>query len=982
MKPNRGGGDTSRREGSPQAAAMPRRVVAVLLGILALCSASGLAVAGAADSAPSAPTRAGEAQHTQPEGGLASVAGNRLGSRGPGPTVPEGAVAVPSMFTATSRTYKSPRGVLTTTLYGEPVNVREAGGAWKPIGATGSSLTAQSGASATAVTPNASVSTNAAHDCALASNSPTTSICNATTDTVGYDGTNTNNSLVEFELKEAVPAGANVLNAQLGMYLSSSTTSTPVSVSAYAATKAWTLSATWNTYDGSHAWTSPGGDFLTANTVANPAVTTPAGWAHWYPTQIVQEWVNGTLPNDGLLLADTTQKTTKDMLRFNSLDASSNHPYLTISWTPRGQEDPSAYRMQPFATDSGSTTKVNVASGDVFVTSTDMSVAGTGPPLLVEHNYDSLNTEGGTVNPWYSIPGASVYADGSVALGINRYDYAPFIRQPSGTFLTPRGVDATLCAVNGTTCKGNAVDGSSAAYALTFNHDGNGPLYRSGYKVTFGATGGILSDADSAGNAIVYHFGSKGIESISNPQGRTFARSFYKLKNGHEVTAAWTDTTSKTKVSYEYDSSDHLSVYTDGESHQTRYAYDEESELKEITDPAGRVTKLNYDSAHRIKTITGPEVNGRPQIWQYVYYEVGQAPSPCSPKQKGTLVTGPEGHVYAFCANVWDEVEKVSQQGAVLGDGPSTTIDYSAYDDEIPAAVNAVNGNAILASEDLFFPNADDVFAARTLNTLSQTPTALGPGWQQNWGPDVTLLAEPNGSYVFVDPSAYRETFTPNGAGGYVPVDVGFGTLTAASGTWVLATSGGDAYTFNSSGTLTTYEDANGGRFLPSYTTINGAQRLASIQDPGGTTTTTKYNGDATLAEVVTPAGEHFYYEYVAAGEPGVRLLAKVTNATTGITTTIAYSTSTWLPSEITLPDGHITRLTYDWANRIAAIEQVDAGTPPSDVTTTITYAPPSSTSCEPADIGQTTVGGGQDEGEQTYCYNAAGQVTNPYGGD
>jgi hypothetical protein len=89
------------------------------------------------------------------------------------------------------------------------------------------------------------------------------------------------------------------------------------------------------------------------------------------------------------------------------------------------------------------------------------------------------------------------------------------------------------------------------------------------------------------------------------------------------------------------------------------------------------------------------------------------------------------------------------------------------------------------------------VFAARTLNTLSETPTALGPGWQQNWGPDVTLLAEANGSHVFVDPSGYRETFTPNGSGGYVPVDVGFGILTVTNGTWVLATSGGDAYTFN-----------------------------------------------------------------------------------------------------------------------------------------------------------------------------------------
>jgi YD repeat-containing protein len=575
-------------------------------------------------------------------------------------------VAVPSLFTATSRTYKSPRGVFTTTLYGETVNVREAGGAWKPIGASRPAPTAPSGASAAAVTPNASVSTNASHDCALASNLPTTSICNATTDTVGYDGTNTDNSLVEFELKEALPAGANVLNAQLGMYLSSSSTKTAVSVSAYAATKAWTLSATWNTYDGTHAWTAPGGDFITTNTVANPAVTTPAGWAHWYPTQIVQEWVNGTLPNDGLLLADTTQKTTKDMLSFNSLDASSNHPYLTISWTPRGQEDPAVYTMQPLPLDESSTMKVNLASGDLFVNSNDLSFSGTGPPLLTEHNYDSLNTEGGSVNPWYSLPGASVYADGSVAIGINRYDYSPFIRQPSGSFLTPRGIEATLCAVNGTTCTANKADKSGATYALTFTSNGNGPLYAAGNKMTFSSTGGILSDEDTSGNAIVYHFGSKGIESISNTiEGRSFKRSFHKLKSGSEVTSAWRDATSGKEVTYAYNSSDQVETYTDAEGHKTKYAYDEEGELKEITTPAGAVVKLSYESSHRITKITGLEVNGLHPTWKYTYYGAGTAPSPCTAPQKATVVEETEGSeepTLTYCANVLDEVESIGEQ--------------------------------------------------------------------------------------------------------------------------------------------------------------------------------------------------------------------------------------------------------------------------------------------------------------------------------
>jgi YD repeat-containing protein len=545
------------------------------------------------------------------------------------------------------------------------VNVRETGGAWKPIAASGSAPTALSGVTANAVTPNASVSTNAAHDCALASNLPTTSICNATTDTVGYDGTNTDNSLVEFETKTALPAGANVLNAQLGMYLSSSSTTTPVSVSAYAATKAWTLSATWNTYDGTHAWTAPGGDFITTNAVVNPAVTTPAGWAHWYPTQIVQEWVNGTLPNDGLLLADTTQKTTKDMLSFNSLDASSNHPYLTISWTPRGQEDPPAYTMQPFPIDETSTMKVNLASGDLFVNSNDLSVTPkAGPPLLAEHNYDSLNTEGGTVNPWYSLPGASVYADGSVAIGINRYDYEPFIRQSNGTFLTPRGINATLCEINETTCKRNSVDGTTKGkYALTFNENGTGPLYREGYKMDFSESGGVWSIADPEGHAIVWNY--EGKLKLKDGEGHTFTRNTTEV-DGFTVTSSWTESGgSGREVKYAYNSGAKLETYTDAEGHKTKYAYDEEGELKEITAPNGTVTKLNYESSHRITKITGLEVNGLHPTWKYTYYGVGTAPSPCTASQKATVVEETEGSeepTLTYCANVFDEVEIIGEQ--------------------------------------------------------------------------------------------------------------------------------------------------------------------------------------------------------------------------------------------------------------------------------------------------------------------------------
>jgi YD repeat-containing protein len=946
MKLNRGKENASRQRNSALRPAIRKRVVVLSLGVLA-CLAYSTPTAGASGSVSSQAAA----------------------------TAPPGAVAVPSLFTAKSRTYKDPRGVYTTTLFGETVNVQEANGTWKPISASASAGSAPAGAKpAGGVTPNASVSSTASHDCALASNSPTTSICNATTDTVGYDGTNTDNSLVEFETKTALPAGANVLNAQLGMYLASASTSTAVSVSAYAATKPWTLGATWNTYDGTNAWASPGGDFSTTNAVVNPSVTTPAGWKYWYPTQIVQEWVNGTLTNDGLLLADTIQKTTKDMLSFNSLDASSNKPFLTIAWTPRGQEDPTVYTMQPFPTDAGSTTKVNLASGDLFVNGNDLSVSSAGPPLLAEHNYDSLNTEGGSVNPWYSLPGAEVYPDGSVGIGINRYDYAVFIRQPSGTFLTPRSIDATLCAVNGTTCTGNASDGSSAAYALTFNHNGNGPLYQQGYKIDFAANGGILSDADTAGNTITYHYGSFGISSITDSHGHTFTRSFHELKGGFHVTSAWTESgTGKREVKYAYNSSDQLEAYTDAEGHKTKYAYDEEGELKEITDPSGHVTKLTYESAHRIKTVTGPEVNGLHPTWSYTYYEVGKAPAPCTSSQKATVLTetnGSEEPPLTYCANVFDEVEGVFGYPAT-GQPGWYVLEDEADSESARASVNLASGNLLVKSEDIV-PEAENhsMSLGRFYNLqATQASGTLGPRWRWATGPSVFLFDE-EAKVILHGPNGYVVTLTRAPDGTYTGPTEYEGTLTKnADGTYTLTNEDAPTYQFNASGILASETTEEGNTFTIADTTVSGKSVLHALSPASGKALELTYDSTPHVTQTSDPASHVRHYEYNS-----LHQLKTYTDAAGG-KTEYEYDSANDL-TKITMPDGTVEKIT----NSNGKVIEVSI-TPPGGEASgeKFSYQAPASPTCNPlTDAVETVVTAVPSGTVETSCYNAAGAFTGP----
>jgi hypothetical protein len=201
-----------------------RRSLPMLVAdVLAICSATVYLVALAPDgSAASAASPAAAVSPLQSAPSLLVDAspGVGLGTSVAGPSIPANAAALPALFTATSRTYKPPEGPYLTMVYSHPVNVKGPGGVWTPIqeGASGSSG-APAASRAGAVGVYAKVSPGASQDCPLASNSPTTSLCSSTSDTVGLDGTNTDNSLVQFDIKSALPSDANVLNAQVAMYL-------------------------------------------------------------------------------------------------------------------------------------------------------------------------------------------------------------------------------------------------------------------------------------------------------------------------------------------------------------------------------------------------------------------------------------------------------------------------------------------------------------------------------------------------------------------------------------------------------------------------------------------------------------------------------------------------------------------------------------------------------------------------------------------
>gem|GEM_PF-3847090 len=122
------------------------------------------------------------------------------------------------------------------------------------------------------------------------------------------------NLLIQFDLS-SIPSNAKITSATLRLYVTASGLPPNPVVNVHRVTQAWTEGtgngavtndgATWNKYDGVNNWASGGGDY--DSTVWNSTtVTAINAWYSWNLTAIVQNWVNGTYTNNGMLLRTTT----------------------------------------------------------------------------------------------------------------------------------------------------------------------------------------------------------------------------------------------------------------------------------------------------------------------------------------------------------------------------------------------------------------------------------------------------------------------------------------------------------------------------------------------------------------------------------------------------------------------------------------------------------------------------------------------------
>lgn len=668
------------------------------------------------------------------------------------------------------------------------------------------------------VAGNASVLAASAQtgDCYVASGAPTTSYCLGNTNYVGPD----DNTLLNFDIADDLPSDVQILQSYAVMGLASESSTTSESVGVYQAAQSWTNAATWDTYDGSDAWTTPGGDTIGPGT--NPTVPgasedtqTIGGSAeigsdfYWDINQSMQAWVDGAVsPEDGLIFEATAGSSAPTTLGFDTETSPDNYPYIILTYDQRMGDYTGAQYDTHQLTDRSSA-GVNVGTGNLLVSNSDEHMTGVdGLDLNVGRYYNNLSDDQGAFGTgWSMSPGSDTYLE----IQSDEHDVVDYFDgtgnaqmyylDNAGTaFVSPPGEDAQLT----TNDMGNNY--SATTFTLTFRH--------SGLIETFTAPANeepkvaeLYTIQDRHGNTITYTYNtSHQVTSIKDSYGQI-------------TTIAWSpegyisQITDPTGREYQYfqNSSGQLTSYEDPAGNTTYYGYDSYGNLTQITTAQGNITKVRYDAGNTnevtsLERLVHPTDSSGP-TWTYQYAPASGTCASTPGWTQGT-VSDPNLHVTTYCI---DDLDRIVNTIDALGHTQSAT--YSAA----PSPANTSSGG---------FP------------TGGTTPTGM----------PVTFTYSTDGG----------DNLDSIKQGSASPLTTTFSGYPTSGGNQYLPAASGDPqgnslnYTYDSAGDQQTAQEPVTG--IESHLTNNSDGTLATSTDPDGNETTYTYSGH-NLTLITPPTG-------------------------------------------------------------------------------------------------------------------------------
>lgn len=724
-------------------------------------------------------------------------------------------------------------------------------------------------------------------DCFIKSTSPTTDFCSSgpytggNTDLVGYDGTSINRALYQFPIQTGythIVPNSNILDADLTVTLASTSSTSSVPISVYQVTNAWNDNyTTWNNRDNATPWTTAGGDFNA--TVLDTENTGPTTGAYkWHGlTQVIQNWVSGQTPNQGLLLKVGNEGSNGLLQFYNPLYGTSgtdpNRPHLRVQWNNWLGHHSDWFHFDGRQLTDRMDLAVNVANGNLVVHQTDLKIKGTGQDESIDRYYNGLSSDKAHLgNSWTLNVGCDVRLDVDDWDGISYHGpdgYAALFKSNgSGGWNAPTGLDADL--------KKNG-DGS---YTLTYHADGA--------KMNFQSGGCLQSIVDRNNNTISMSYNGT-LQSITDTQSRVTQFAYTSTVNANFVTQI-TDPASRT-VKYAYSSSSDLTSYTDANSQVTQYSYNANDGLSQITDARGNVVTFMYETSYPYR------------ITQIAYGDPSCPTGGCATaftyNPGNTVVTDENGNKTTY---YYDSLGRVTQTVDPLGNTPNLT--YTA-DSNVHSYKDAGGATTTLGWD------ASNNLTSQTAPMGSQATLAYGDSLhpylptsvKDEQGNTLTYTYDANGNRTSITDGLATQnkfTFTYNANGTQASMTDALGNVTS--------------YTYDSQGNQTgvTYPSPLGAQTR----TYDGLSRVIKQTDGKSQSTTFAYDAMDRLTSLTYADGSTITYAYDADGNQ----TSMVDN--TG-TTSYTYDGLNRVTKK-TLPGGSAITYSYDAAGNMTSL--VDAG--------------------------------------------------------
>ena len=513
--------------------------------------------------------------------------------------------------------------------------------------------------------------------------------------------------------KDAVIEGAN-LHLHESADAGGTGSGTPT-IAAYGLTQAFTDSATWNTSNGTTAWT--GGAF---SATAEDTQTVDAACNCWY------QWAIGNLVADQLLgagsggrdnfgiLLKSTSESTSGWFGIDGVQTGTYAPWMDVSWAyPTGSMAQWTYDRQSLG--DRSSLKVNVATGSAVYQATDLHIAGVGGmDLDVARSYDPRSTYGdsfgyewmwnGGENVWgvtyNNAATVMIHGPGNVLWRFRKHYTSSGTWD--GTYDAPPGVNATLADVSG-------------GWQLMFN--------RTGQVWHFNFSKGDAVDwmNDRNGHQVSFTYdASNYVSSITHTQGRTYTFTRNALHQVTKITdAAYPGGARTWQYTYSDDSAfadtgkQLLRSYTDPNGKTTYYDYNTaDDDLAVITDPRGNKTELTYtfdaNSYPLVRTITrvtNPAAGTGPTTL-YCYDTANHKTTVYDPDGTGgsagandctSPTTNELAHKTVYSYDDHDQVTRATNQ---IGEDTSTT--YSPNGDTASVIGQSQSGSGIVTAPSTF----------------------------------------------------------------------------------------------------------------------------------------------------------------------------------------------------------------------------------------------------------------------------------------